>query len=865
MELRQDNFADLHNVVEAALRRCEYFSVDLEFTGIDSDPASSAVPEAADEGEVKDSPNHGEVSEEDAMAQAACKSLLTLPEDVYARKKAAIDSYTVMQIGISTFERVTTPSDVNGGTPHTEKVTDKRKAAMAVVTAYMRESSKTLVDVFSLGEGSRTSRTQALIDRLLGDCAVVADLGRGHIADTVVKDVCDHLSKSFGVFCTTATELADAQGHERRSKTTSSGRNDMKSGESGDLATAPSTVTVEALREADCVQQLMALYRQWLRDIPSLYESALLKQQSEEERERRAMGDSNARVGHDASSGLFLHHRAPVYEVQTFYAYLFPSSASSTFRDTAMNSETVGVFLLKNNLDCGKWVSDGLRFTTLAEYTQSRMASLRKQSQWMTTSASTLSESVEGYADTYAHQLDGLFPLTSAEMSYVRFVVQQQDPQLRRSLADCTKALFLYARAAYGSGACPSGEKAARLPPPPSVFITNRNTNAEEARILKSMGMRKAGKCFQLDSSFTVSADEGFTDVHGIRGTMHSGGFVDPSSSPERLYYGSRLIATLLTAAQVWGKPLVVHNGYSDLCFLIRTIFGVLPDTYRDFKKVCRETFPTFYDSRTLTTCPALQHLGYTHGRLEKTFEEVEKKAGRSKALLDGLAVGKPFDWALGEGTRPTFCVNPAHAGFMGAITKSESGGGGGGSGGGLQAHNAGFDAYITGLMFAYAKEELLVAALVKGPKSGAAITEASVLRPYEGICPVHGSLFSVHFNDTEHDTILVPPESPIVLLYGKAVFRFGEAIREAGESVNLKLSVMPASSGYVAFVCNTDMSPETAGQRLVNMMDHVRRDCNTGPQQLKMIYIAYNDFLPTKKTATKGGVANRIVYHTDK
>ncbi len=48
-------------------------------------------------------------------------------------------------------------------------------------------------------------------------------------------------------------------------------------------------------------------------------------------------------------------------------------------------------------------------------------------------------------------------------------------------------------------------------------------------------------------------------------------------------------------------KPLIFHNGYSDLLFMYEKFYEPLPDTYAEFKRNINELFPLIYDTKHMS------------------------------------------------------------------------------------------------------------------------------------------------------------------------------------------------------------------------------------------------------------------------
>lgn len=179
-------------------------------------------------------------------------------------------------------------------------------------------------------------------------------------------------------------------------------------------------------------------------------------------------------------------------------------------------------------------------------------------------------------------------------------------------------------------------------------------------------------------------------------------------------YFGTRLLSALVTATRQRRKPLVIHNGLSDLAFLCCLMHKEPPQNIVEFKRLVREVFPVFYDTRTLTCAPSLQSIIGLTGPLMKTY------------LI------------LSEQNKTVDIYHDAANNFS--------------TDGGPKEHDAAWDAFMTGSLFAFAQQEL-----------------AQVNADYRRLCgitPVHGCIFSVHFLDDNEDCLVQPRSAAAYLLH---------------------------------------------------------------------------------------------------
>uniref|UniRef100_A0A0K2UHB7 Poly(A)-specific ribonuclease PARN n=1 Tax=Lepeophtheirus salmonis TaxID=72036 RepID=A0A0K2UHB7_LEPSM len=114
-------------------------------------------------------------------------------------------------------------------------------------------------------------------------------------------------------------------------------------------------------------------------------------------------------------------------------------------------------------------------------------------------------------------------------------------------------------------------------------------------------------------------------------------------------------------------KPLVGHNMMLDLCFTINQFVAPLPETYEEFKTLAHKMFPEVYDTKVMANIgPVKEHV------LNSTLEDLVAKLKESPFKIPKL---ESKDDAYAES--------------------------------GLY-HEAGFDAYITGLCFLGMKDYLI-------------------------------------------------------------------------------------------------------------------------------------------------------------
>jgi CAF1 family ribonuclease len=114
--------------------------------------------------------------------------------------------------------------------------------------------------------------------------------------------------------------------------------------------------------------------------------------------------------------------------------------------------------------------------------------------------------------------------------------------------------------------------------------------------------------------------------------------------------------------------PLIVHNGYMDLLFLLTHFHSQpLPHSYLEMKRLLHAYFPVIYDTKALAT----------EGRLSSYKNDNTGLSSLYELIVNGFASLKTSIWV----------VPP-----MGASTIEDNGD--------TQQHEAAYDAYMTGVIF---------------------------------------------------------------------------------------------------------------------------------------------------------------------
>lgn len=178
---------------------------------------------------------------------------------------------------------------------------------------------------------------------------------------------------------------------------------------------------------------------------------------------------------------------------------------------------------------------------------------------------------------------------------------------------------------------------------------------------------------------------------------------------------GARELFVLLSEAGKRGVPLVGHNCLFDLLFLLEHLDAPLPASYAEFKRALKAAFPTVVDTKCLVaSCPEFLGRGKTDlGSLYDAVTTGKPEAGEARAAVEfargfdkyGGAVEAPGDDAPPEDGEIDEAATPAdrqrkrfRAELDGAAEPLPSSG---------NFHEAGWDAFTTGVVFARLKERL--------------------------------------------------------------------------------------------------------------------------------------------------------------
>ncbi|CAD2216804.1 ribonuclease [Angomonas deanei] len=430
-------------------------------------------------------------------------------------------------------------------------------------------------------------------------------------------------------------------------------------------------------------------------------------------------------------------HPVKRYTAQTFYAYLFPKS-NRREDGFMLNTETVGSFMVeKTEINFDKWVREGLRFSTLSDYLDEREQNMKPPQTY------PLDTDLKSH---FPSELGSLSPFTEEELNYIQWSAGLPPPSGKFYCAKVPQVLA-FAR---------SGEKESS--DDMATYIDSKFFN-QEISALSAIGLSKTKK-----KTFTKKA---------TRPSAQSQGGIESSLD------GTHLLSLLLSASRVQKKPIVFHNGFTDLMFFVSALLGTLPPTLKEFKRHVHTFLPTLYDTRTLTCHPSIQHMALMRGRLDMTYEDV-KRLMESDVAVD-------------------------------VCDPSEK----------ISSHNAGYDAYITGSLFAYVTEAL--------KKNSVKYTKLV------NVVPLYGSIWYVHV--AGNTTVLLHRKGlPIFYTRDPGSRSFIKEIRESITEV--PLSVMYTGKGYAIYCCG---SPSNVTDLTKKMKEFIAKKAS-GNAPPELLPINYNE-----------------------
>ncbi|CUE75673.1 ribonuclease, putative [Bodo saltans] len=252
--------------------------------------------------------------------------------------------------------------------------------------------------------------------------------------------------------------------------------------------------------------------------------------------------------------------------------------------------------------------------------------------------------------------------------------------------------------------------------------------------------------------------------------------------------------ANLLFEAMINSKkPAIAHNSWSDLLFLYRAFHSTPLTSYEHFKSTLGALFPTLYDTRTLSSLEINHGFGQVRGQLDRTYQlfKREHEARTVRVVMtDGFSEGS------------------------GA------------------AHNAGYDAFITGSLFLYVSAEMRK-------------HEGLTVELFNGVLPVYASIFSISLH-TEHDYLVQARSAPVFYCVPGPGARggiFADRVASIMRKANLPSIPMNCGDSALLFVIG---SARGTGSLLNSSITAALRDVEKSLSGASVIDMKVDEFLQT-------------------
>lgn len=678
----------------------------------------------------KESGTDGDAASVDQLVQA----LIAPSEEQYAAKREGLRGYTILQIGLSIFVR------------------DAADGSAIPLPTYLASGLQPLEQEYGIFDIPQLKELQEAVKQLgQMNCAANVALLQS-LQQSVQKALVAQRQEAELIISARhpvggRSGNGSGSGEKKETAEAASGANSTTTTTTTAASPAASSeecvpllASLSSLQRMDCLTKMLRLLLRWQRELPAWW-----------------------------SDGKSSMTPSSVYKAYTFSAHLFPAPYPP-FEDIRLQSEAIGEFLRDNQMDFNKWVRAGLRFTTLARYLEWRQAEVASESQALLEGFNP-GEMVDGFKATFGAAFDDLLPLSKPELDYLKFVMQATDN--RKEQLDKAQAMILYSRDSTGA---PSGWL--------FTYLTDRVQHQRECVVLRALGLRKANRAVEHVSPSSGGGGSGGGGGAGSGGASSKGGssLADGTSLASN-FYGTQLLAAVLQASGQLSKPVILHNGLSDLMFFFQALYGTLPPTLPEFKQLVSQHLPQLYDTRTLTSIPRVQYVGNCRGRLETTYKEFTHNVRNRRPLI-------VFDWAAAGGSDPSKT---------------------------LSSHDAGYDAFITGSLFAHVRDVL--------------VAQRIPLSPYAGVVPQYGSVIALDMKSPKVDVVFNIKDTPMVYVHTSTKIAYvSDTIAIRAEKEGLSTSFMYTGEGYIMTLCNTNLTATGAAEAVERLRQLVQvvlpKDC---------------------------------------
>ena len=344
--------------------------------------------------------------------------------------------------------------------------------------------------------------------------------------------------------------------------------------------------------------------------------------------ERQPTAVASASKHTDASADELAADVPPTYEARPFTAFVFPGDGAS---DVTLNVETTGAFLADNDVDFNKWIRSGVRYLSHASQ-HARRTTLGSNEDGDAPGVVVVSDAVKAQIRRLEAEIEGLPP---------------GDANVARDTVTRIKAF------------ANSVDIEATIKAP---FVRS----PDAGRIVDTIA-----RLMQLTKKVDRTQPQGSQHFWLHPGKVHSSRPHDHSSA-----LGFTKFFDAIAALK---KPIIVHNGFSDLLFYHAWFAGTPVESYADFQKRIHETFPHLYDTRVIQTHPSVPYDPKLPNTLYGFHAGIMARLGSSAAN-----VVLPLGFAKFSSGLLRDCRNTGSA-----------------------FHDAGFDALLTGIVFANARIEI--------------------------------------------------------------------------------------------------------------------------------------------------------------
>jgi hypothetical protein len=646
------------------------------------------------------------------------ESLMREPRDMYPKKLEALKNYSIIQIGFSIFTHCSMGPD----TSESEAVSAARQDPFVPTTKDLAADVKDFVPDFTAAT-YYTRILERVVQQYSNRVRHTAAESDQHGLTTSITSITDELAHVAQQLVAAAEMRGAAHPQQTATKT-------------GDEYATSSVA--ELLRREEFLETLLA---------------ALLRRSREAEQAKKGPTPSGTSFPTRGNSNSFPRQQLQVplygvppptvkrYRVHTFVAYMFPAVLDEA-HSVSLNVSTAE-FLVKNNIDLTRWVRDGLRFKPLlnvASELAAKSEARRKAVQQMTQPHKALSH----FTECFSNSLDALLPLSDDELRLVKFVLELH--QTSTPSRDVKNALFLYRTAVRPLILFSRGD-IAESALPESIYLKDK-LYRDEMAALAAIGVGKSSRKYVRLSRVAGGVNSCSNNTSSSPSCASE---AVCSSSVAMHGWGTMLLETLLYATEVLQKPIIFFNGYTDLLFFLLALYGPqrMPPTLQDFKSLVHHHFPVVYDTRVLACASPLQEHGNFTGKLSRVVEETTKKGMVAPHVVfefDSRVVGGD-DPALSSGV-----------------------------------HNAGYDAMLTGKLFASLTHTL--------ERAGANYDV------YENFLATYNTLLSINLTEPDDGVLQEEDGAPVFFLEtadGLSV----DAIRDALKRADLTALVVFRGNGY--------------------------------------------------------------------